>query len=132
MGDARFSDGMVTGVPDVDEQHRDLFDALERIGGMGREGADPETLDMALADFREHVARHFAWEESYMAHEHVASLESHRTLHEILLGQYDEMMAELRATRFSFFEEALQRRFMPWLVEHIVNVDTRLAEEKKA
>lgn len=132
MSIAEFSERMRVGIGDIDAQHVDLFDVLNQIADLAAKGVGPESLDMALSEFRDHVVAHFAWEEGYMARQGIASLDSHRTLHEILVGQLDEMVAELRAARFSFFQEALQRRFLPWLVEHIVNVDKRLAEEKKS
>ncbi|MEO5335554.1 MAG: hemerythrin domain-containing protein [Magnetospirillum sp. WYHS-4] len=125
---SELSDNLLTGIPEVDQQHSDLFDALNLLGELAAEGGDGPTVAMALANFRDHVERHFRWEEAFMHGQGSVRLDAHRTLHEILLAQFDEMVVEVTGLRSAFFVQALQRRFLPWLVEHIVNVDKRMAD----
>lgn len=125
---AVWSDDLATGVAEVDGQHKELVDLLNALAEMAAGGAGPERIEAAIADFRRHIQDHFAWEERYMVTHNPSRLTSHRALHEILVGQLDEVVEEMRADRFRHLDEALKDRVIPWLVEHIVNVDKRIGE----
>jgi hemerythrin len=126
MAIAAWSDELATGVEEVDSQHRELVTLVNELAELARNDADVDRIEAGVAAFRRHVEEHFAWEERYMVTHNPSRLASHRALHEILVGQLDEVVEEMRADRFRHLDEVLKDRVVPWLVEHIVNVDKRI------
>jgi hemerythrin len=122
-----WSEELSVGIPEIDAEHRRLIDLVnafhERL--MSRQLARPE-IEAGLAALAAEVKAHFASEESYLERIGSFRLESHRILHEILYSDLEVMIAEARRDNFRFLFEDLECSFMPWLVEHIRNVDSRL------
>lgn len=123
-----WSEELSVGIPEIDAEHRRLIGLVNGFHERLTAAEMPRTeIEEGLAAIAAEVKAHFATEESYLARIGSFRLESHRVLHEILYSDLEVMIAEARRENFRFLPEDLECSFMPWLVEHIRNVDARLA-----
>jgi hemerythrin len=120
----KWSEDLSVGVELIDEQHREMFDRINRllraIGEIG--GAEQVT---ATADFlQEYVARHFAAEEEQMALHEYPGLTKHKEHHEYFRGRVDALRQKLveQGPDEKLLVEA-QELLVNWLRDHILQVD---------
>jgi hemerythrin len=120
---------LVTGVPDIDDQHRTLFAIANRV-------VDPSTIDKGEPFFREilaflagYVLYHFAAEEHVMTNAGYPRFEQHRRWHEDFRAEVAELTEAARAGGVS---KALKLRVSfaieDWLMGHIRITDRDLAD----
>jgi|GEM_PF-4916110 hemerythrin-like metal-binding protein len=115
-----------TDVVSVDDEHRHLFDVLNRLTRTLSEA--PEDLDpaLALSHLGEETNRHFLHEELVMANIRYDHLESHRQRHQELLQEFGERRdALLQQFKLGDFD-ALISYLKVWLLHHLMSEDTRL------
>jgi hemerythrin len=120
---------LVTGVPDIDDQHRTLFGIANRV-------VDPSTIDKGEPFFREiltflagYVRYHFAAEEHVMTNSGYPRLEQHRRWHDNFRAEVAELT---EAARTAGVSKALKLRVSfaveDWLMGHIRMTDRDLAD----
>lgn len=118
-----------TGVPRIDEAHRELFariNALDEATLRGRAKAEI----WRLLDFLEEYARsHFSCEEAVMSKHKCASCAANKQEH----GRFLEELADLR-TLFDregatdAFRERLETKVVGWIQTHIRRIDSKLRD----
>jgi hemerythrin len=116
------------GIEQIDQQHRFLIQMLNdfhrSLDGLGELAEHHRRLKAILNE----TERHFRSEEQYFSHLPQEEAERHRLAHDQLLK---ELMLAIK-DRESFDAEALKAllagylRF--WLLDHIVNIDTKLRD----
>lgn len=119
-----FSDKFLTGIRQVDREHRRLFEIAAKVQA-GLDADDVETaVREAIDELIEYTQTHFASEESLMASLRYPEFEAHRALHTELLGQVRDM--ELRREIGDPSTAIDLSRFIgEWLIDHIQRVDKR-------
>jgi len=117
-----------TGVPEIDTQHRVLFDNINRLGKL----LDKAEVDRAEADYllkflENYAEQHFKGEESCMARyrcpAHNRNKEEHaqfRTILGFAIGQYET------ATTPKVVLTRLHDSMVWWISNHILKVDIQL------
>ena len=117
-----------TGVPELDTQHKVLFDNINRLGKL----LDKEEIERAEADYlldflKQYVAQHFQFEETCMARyqcpAHPKNKEQHAQLQNAL-AHFNQDYAT-----FGPLKELLQRlhaTMVWWINSHILKVDSQL------
>lgn len=115
----QWSDALATGVADIDEQHKSLF---QWFGELERAAADQRMMMAAYAITRlSHYTRtHFAAEEVLMERSGYADLVAHRAEHEAFRKRLAQLQAEAVLRDVSEEAVSLMRE---WLVHHISQVD---------
>ena len=62
-----FTEDYLTGIPEIDKEHKQLFAMLDQTNKEVLSGADIRTTGMGLLnDLKDYAATHFAHEEAYM------------------------------------------------------------------
>ena len=116
-----------TGIPEIDEQHRELFRCVARV----RDAAftdDVAELDRTIAFLREYVIEHFRAEETFMAAKGFPDLARHQADHQALLVAFAEIEADHRRLRLGSNALARVERFLSdWLRTHIGVTDQAMA-----
>jgi hemerythrin len=123
------TDDLLTGVPDIDDQHRTLL-------ALGNKVIDPSVIDKDGTIFRDalsflagYVLYHFAAEEHVMENAGYPRWEPHRQWHERFRAEIDGLIVSARKKGVS---RALKLKISfaveNWLVEHIRITDRDLAE----
>jgi hemerythrin len=122
-----WTSALVTGIPEIDEQHRELFRCVSRIRDAAFTG-DVGELDRTLAFLREYVTFHFQAEERYMAERRFPGLARHREEHALLLEAVRQIEGDHH--RHESGEKSVVRveRFLSdWMRTHIGVTDLAMA-----
>lgn len=120
-----WKDEYSVGVPDVDEEHRELIELIntlyERMRSSERE---PDVMEF-LGEIYARIASHFALEELLMRRNDYDELPEHKADHEQLLEEIRDIMDDYEDGRL-LDEEELARRLDRWFSEHFRTRDARL------
>jgi len=113
------------GLPEVDEEHRSLIDAINQLHRELVVGAALVRVTGAIGDIHAAIASHFALEEKEMAALRYDGYVAHKTDHERLLDELLDILDEVVATG-RYDPAMLSGRLSAWFVEHFRTHDARL------
>jgi hemerythrin-like metal-binding protein len=113
-----------TGVADVDHEHRELVDLINRLHGEMVAGASQAKVSDFLGEVFARIAAHFALEESIMRKHRYDEYAAHKAEHEALLDEIRDIMDA--AHDGASYGEALSGTVRDWFVNHFKSKDARL------
>jgi hemerythrin-like metal-binding protein len=113
-----------TGVADVDHEHRELVDLINRLHGEMVAGAGKARVSDFLGEVFARIAAHFALEESIMRKHRYDEYAAHKAEHEALLDEIRDIMDA--AHESAGYGEALSGTVRDWFVNHFRSKDARL------
>jgi hemerythrin len=129
-----FTEEYWTGIPQVDEEHRKLFELIGRAYEMVEYTDVSESYDdiMRLMDeLEDYTDYHFKHEEEFMESVGYKGLEAQRRAHESFLVRLeDKDEAEQSENRVKFLEDLLDFLYA-WLGRHILKMDKLIPAKKK-
>ena len=117
---------LLIGHSQIDEQHKMLFQILEKLVGAVAEHKEHEEVGKALAFLSVYVGSHFKLEEDLMAQFDFEGLSTHRDSHAKLTAKVEQMVDWFHDDRLDPRE--LVKFLESWLVNHILKVDQLLAD----
>jgi hemerythrin len=124
---------LVTGVDEIDAQHRELFHRIRTVLEASRHRRSREEVVRTLEFLGSYVVDHFAAEERTMASEGYPDLEAHRAEHRLFVKELEILLHELKSEGpSSLFVIRVGNRVTAWLREHIYRTDRLLAEWLRA
>lgn len=124
-----FDERLVTGDPEIDAQHRELFHRLDRLLAASREHRSREEVGQTLTFLGDYVVQHFAAEERMMVLADYPELEPHRAEHARFVKEFGILYSEFKAEGPStLFIIRIGNRITGWLCEHIYRTDRTLVE----
>jgi len=115
-----------TGIPDVDHEHRQLVDLINRLHKHIAGGADHASVSDFLGEVFAKIAAHFALEESIMRKHSYDEYEAHKAEHEKLLDEIRDIMDLQRDDPKSVYGDSLSSTVRDWFVNHFKSKDARL------
>lgn len=122
------TDDLLTGVNDIDAQHRLLFELANRIVDPNTQQGNDESFLASLAFLAEYVQYHFAAEELAMQQSRDPNIQQHRAAHSEFR---DELSGFLECSREVSSIAELRPRFeaavLGWLFDHIRVTDKAMA-----
>lgn len=120
---------LLTGVDEIDRQHRQLFERLGALLDATRNRRSREEV-LRLMDFLGgYAVDHFAAEEEAMERSGYPSLEGHRLEHRQFTKELEALRGELAADGpTALFVIRVGNRVTEWLREHIYRTDRVLGE----
>lgn len=113
------------GLPEVDEEHRSLIDAINRLHRELAAGADVVQVTGAIGDIHAAIASHFALEEKEMTALRYDGYLAHKTDHERLLDEILDILDGVVATG-RYEPAALSAQLSAWFVQHFRTHDAQL------
>ncbi|MCD6282245.1 hemerythrin family protein [bacterium] len=123
----KWSEDLSVGVELIDEQHKEMFNRINRLlRAIGEIGGAEQVV--ATADFlQEYVVKHFAAEEEQMVLHGYPGLASHKEHHEYFRGQVEDLRQRLaeHGPDEKLLIEA-QELLVNYLRDHILQVDMLL------
>jgi hemerythrin len=131
----RWDESFLTGIAEVDKQHRQLVTLINRLGGLllSGESISPAALNTIFAELVDYTNYHFREEETMMAE--MALDRRHIEFHR---SEHAHFVAEVVQLRESVVAEN-QRTLQPvlgflvhWLAYHILGVDQSMARQVDA
>jgi len=124
----QWTDDLFTGIPDIDEQHKELFRRINALSDACSRQKGREEISGYLGFLMEYVAYHFAAEEREMTARRYAGLTDHEAEHEEFKKQINALNRDLRVSGAS--HELIQVALWTsteWLIDHVKGTDRRMA-----
>jgi hemerythrin len=120
---------LLTGVDDIDAQHRELFERIGTVLEASRNKRSREEVIRTLEFPGSYVVHHFAAEERTMEHAGYPRIEAHRREHRQLVKEVEILRHELKSEGPSArFAIRVGNRITDTLREHIYRADRLMAE----
>lgn len=121
------------GIPLVDEQHRELFDRVEKfLTALRKDGSWEDKLseiEKTLAFMQNYVVVHFDAEEVYQKRIGYPDLQTHRKIHKDFT---DYVMRCARDFEENGYPEPEVQKFagklLAWLINHVVATDLKMSQ----
>jgi hemerythrin len=124
----RWDPTLITGVPEIDRQHKQIFARLDSLLEAIRRGSSREEVGQTLAFLRDYVLTHFKAEEELMSEIAFPGLPSHRAEHDRFVRDLSVLTAEhSRDGASPSLILRVNSRVSEWLREHIQRTDRELA-----
>ena len=117
------------GIPEVDQEHRELITLINEVHDGIKAGADTAGILAGLKEIYRQIADHFATEEKYMREVRYMSYAEHKEDHEILLDDLRDIMEQVE-TDGAYPRGRLSRDLDYWFSEHFRTHDARLHRKK--
>ena len=117
-----WNDTLSVGYAGMDEHHRAFVALLSQLNE-----APPAELPALYANFLEHLAEHFAYEEALMEAHGFGALKDHKAEHLRVLAEAREMERSLARGRTAMIRQFLQSRMPEWFVLHRNTMDAATA-----
>jgi len=120
---------MGTGVPEIDQQHRELISRLDPLLEAMKQGRSQEELKGTIAFLAEYTKFHFGHEEECMNRLRCPVAAANVTAHRHFVSVFQEIAAEAEAggPKLALLLRA-QRELSDWVRNHIMRVDTHLRQ----
>lgn len=111
-----------TNVGFADEEHRVLFDKLNKLYDLATGGAERSAIGAQLDDLIAYVVEHFAHEEREMSAKGYTDFDAHKAEHTALIGICADLQKKFHAGEADVTEEVGQL-VKSWLDSHIPKFD---------
>jgi hemerythrin len=121
---------LATGLPKLDEQHKEIFRRAEILVDRNRAGQIPETLNFLV----QYTGRHFGAEENAQVSIGYPGLEAHRKDHAVFTRRFRELKKRFETADQARQAEAAKeaaRFLVEWFRTHIMNQDQYFAAHYK-
>jgi len=121
-----WTESLAVGIPEIDQQHQELFLRLERLlrGIVGGDRAEVGRLLEFLGDY---VVNHFGAEERWMIQSGYPDYSRHKAEHDRFLHDYLSMQVEFEQKGPTVLMGMRVNNWVAdWLRQHIVGVDVAL------
>jgi methyl-accepting chemotaxis protein len=118
-----WSDLMSVGIEEMDKEHQELFNRINKLLSALIEGGD---VDMAetVGFINDYIDYHFRDEEKMLEKVKYPHLEEHKKLHKVYEDEFDRIEKELREGNFDVtLLIEIQENVVNWLLNHIAKVD---------
>ena len=123
-----WSDDYLTGVVQIDGQHRGFFEAAHRLYDQILNCEGEHGVEEAVRFLRDYAARHFQTEEAFMREHEFPRLKEHKKLHDAFFENLDLLVDELKV--FGPSQHLADRALdvaQDWLIDHIADEDMQYA-----
>lgn len=121
------------GVPEVDDQHRELFARVGSFLNTLRSDSPWEEkvnkVNETVAFMKDYVVTHFQDEEAYQEKIGYPGLDHHKKIHEGMVAYVAEVSAQYEQQGFKEIHmQQFAGRLVTWLVNHVVAEDQKIAD----
>ena len=108
------------GEPEVDAQHKQLFETLNRLQDVYESGNVKRDIQKVLEEMGDYISNHFSCEESYLK-DH-PRIESHRKEHWFFVEKTMKFTRDFDHND-AVFEYDILDFLKRWLINHVLNTD---------
>lgn len=124
---ASWSEAMSTGVPEVDNQHKELFSQINYLREAMQQGKGRDKIEAMLDYLADYALRHFATEERWMARLGCPAAAENKRQHADFAARFKQMRERLTASGVSVPMVVEMSGFLSdWLVRHISGTDAQM------
>lgn len=131
MAFVEWKDEFSVGLDEVDAQHRQLLQIIDRMHDAMKMGGKPAAISAVVNELIGYTRYHFAFEERLMESAAYPGLEEHRRRHRAMVAQV-ETFREQALTGSAAVSLKLMAFLKDWLSRHILETDRRYAAHLRA
>jgi hemerythrin len=129
MAQLFWSDELLTGVAEIDNQHREVFQQISQFLQACERGQGRAQIEHTLHYFENYVRFHFAAEERVQHEAGYPGLGRHKNLHHELLDKLNDIKADLARSGVTLSASIRVMQFWAdWFVKHIALEDKAMAD----
>lgn len=130
-----WKDDYLIGHPEIDRQHRRLFDIAAQVFALLRNGAKLDKYDRItelITELADYTQYHFTFEENYMKSSGYKKLLSHKVQHDDFVARINDVdLGSLDENQDVFLCELLDF-VLDWIRDHILDSDKAIIPQKGA
>jgi hemerythrin len=115
-----------TSISEVDHEHKQLVELINRLHGQLQGDTSKETVSRFLGEVFARISAHFALEETVMRKHRYDDYPAHKSEHEALLDEIRDIMDDYEAGAYTAADQALATTVRDWFVNHFKTRDARL------
>lgn len=122
-----WSDKYSTGVPEIDSQHKEIINQLNRLHEAITSGLGNDVILDILEFAGQYASKHFAYEEDCMTKYNCPVASRNKKEHEFFIKQFERIkkrVAEDDIDAAAIIE--VYSEFRDWIKNHILGVDTQI------
>jgi len=124
-----FTDDLLTKHPQIDNQHRELFQRLKDVMAMGGKAVTKQETDITLKLLSDYVKEHFEAEEDLQIKYNYPKYEWHKEQHNAFIDSYIKLKEEYDLNGASAeFSAQLNKSVVEWIIKHIRHADVELGK----
>ncbi|MCL1916127.1 MAG: hemerythrin family protein [Desulfovibrionaceae bacterium] len=118
---------METGVPKIDEQHKELINRINMVLSLGSKSVSQEETKKSIDFLDAYIIKHFGDEESLQRQSKYPKYEWHKDQHKFFVAEFKKLKEEFAANGPSAkFTVGINNFIIGWIVKHIKTVDVEL------
>ena len=109
--------------------HEREVELLNRLYQALKEKRSEEEIDRLIEEFLQDVREHFSYEEDLMRKTRFFAYDCHSEEHRRVLKELEDLRTSWKKTKdAALLERYFEEVFKPWIVEHVLTMDTVTAE----
>jgi len=122
----KIDENFITGINDIDIQHKFLFEAINNLADFHKNRGN---LWSVMCNIQEYASVHFSTEENYMQKYNYPEIEEHIKEHKLFSEKYLVLKKELLEKGMTDeFLEKLRSFLAGWIVAHYTDIDIKMAD----
>ncbi|MEW5849372.1 MAG: hemerythrin family protein [Myxococcota bacterium] len=130
---ASWTEDLAVGVPEIDDQHRELFRLVDMLLAACLAGNGKTEAERVMGFLECYVVDHFSAEEALMHRVGYPQVETHHLQHRQMVQRLAELKVALaRDGVTSLLVTQLNRSVVDWLLNHVGRSDRALADFLRA
>jgi hemerythrin len=114
------------GVPAIDNDHRKLIDALNRLHLLDALRGEPQAIAALLSEVMTHTQAHFRREEMLMRLTGYPGYEAHKEQHRLIAERVGELAGRFRPDMRDARAERFCQALADWLLVHLIEEDSKI------
>jgi len=124
--------GMSVGVAILDEDHRRIMKAINRLYSAMLEGAGKEALSETFHEMMVYINLHFECEEELLEQTHYPDAAEQKAHHMAMAARLKEYRRKYEKDASSVMPVEMLNFLKDWWLDHIMNLDRKYAAHLKA
>lgn len=123
----QWEDSYSLGLEQIDDQHKTLFNIMNRLWSAIVRRAEAVEMDVILGELEQYTVSHFTAEETFMRAAAFSGFEGHKKQHEDFIARLQSARVGTQSGKHISLE--LLHFLRDWLVNHIMVQDRAYADE---
>ncbi len=117
---------MSTGIPEIDEQHKELVKTLNTLADAMQAGKGKDEIEKMLEFAGQYAQKHFGFEEECFEKYNCPVADLNKQEHAQFVARFTVLMEEFqeKGAKFTLIIK-IHKELSDWLLQHICEVDTK-------
>ena len=128
MASIQWRDSYAIGIKEIDDQHKQLFDAVDKLFAACSQGKGKEEVGNSLKFLEDYTKVHFTDEQQLHIKYNYPERINHKNIHDNFMKNFEELKREFNEKGAGvLFVSTVNKLFLDWLIKHIGSMDKAFA-----